>query len=834
MSNEINEKEGYILDYISNIEVKATPEEVHAVQVFSKQLVEDYGYNKSQIQTRPQFKVKSRPSDTSGQYPVDIAVFNSNNKIHDELYIIIECKAPSKMEGRSQLEDYLRFSKAKIGVWFNGQERFFLRKYESNGEIFFEEIPNIPINGQRLEDIGKFKRKDLKSTHNLKSIFISIRNHLAGNAVGTTRDEVLAKQLINLILCKLFDEKFTKPNDIVQFRAGVDEPDFEIVDRIKKRFNETKKNYTDILGADENITLDDKSIVYIVGELQNYCFMDVERDVVSDAFEVFIQGALKGAQGQFFTPKNVVKTAVEIIDPNINDRIIDPACGSGGFLIESLKYIHEKIEKQGKEFGWSDEDINREKIEKSNKNLKGIEKDDFLTKIAKAYMILVGDGKGGIFCEDSLQKPENWKTKTQNDVKFGTFDVVLTNPPFGSKIAVKGKDKLEQYELGHKWKKDKKTGIWEKKKLKTKVPPQILFVERCLNLLRDGGRMGIVLPDGILSNPSDGYVVQYLLEHTEILGVMDLPANTFRPYTNTKTHVLFVKKLKNPRDSYEFFMSYVKTCGHDKRGYKTNDDEVKLVPEAISNVNHCEFNHLAFTMNITKIKNNILLPKYYNPEYEKKLKEYEDSGEYILKSFKDLENEGIIKISGGHEVGSESYGTGEIPFIRTSEIANWEIISDPTHCLSEEVYEKYKEKQNIQSEDILIVKDGTFLIGRAAMITDLDLKIVIQSHFKKITVLKKDVLSPYVLLGLIGLDIVQRQIESKKFTQGTLSTLGNRLYEIYIPIMVDKDKLNEMDSKIRKMILSKRDAKKYAQNYQLFGKTENLMGVKNRAKLGNL
>ena len=827
-------KDGYILDYISNKEVKATPEEIHAVQVFSKQLVEDYGYDKSQIQTKPQYKVKKRPSDTSGKYPVDIAVFKSNNKIDDELYIVIECKSPSKSEGRSQLEDYLRLSKAQLGVWFNGKERFFLRKYESNGSVFFDEIPNIPLNGQRLEDVGKFKRKHLKSTHNLKSIFISIRNHLAGNAVGTTRDEVLARQLINLILCKLFDEKFTKPEDIVQFRAGIGESNSEIVERIKKRFNETKTRYDDILEENEVISLDDESIVYIVGELQNYCLMDVERDVISDAFEVFIQGALKGANGQFFTPKNVISTAVKIIDPNINDKIIDPACGSAGFLIESLKYTHSKIEKQGKEFGWSDEQIQREKLEKANVNLKGIEKDDFLTKIAKAYMILVGDGKGGIFCEDSLQKPENWKSKTQNDIKMGSFDIVLTNPPFGSKISVKGKDKLEQYELAYNWKKDEKTGIWEKKKLKQSVPPQILFIERCLKLLKDDGKMGIVLPDGILSNPSDRYIVQYLLEHTEILGVIDLPANTFRPYTNTKTHILFVKKVRNPRDSYDFFMSYTKTCGHDKRGYEINDDEVKLVPDAISNLNRDAFNHLAFPINIKDIKNNILLPKYYNPEIEQRLNEYKGTERYILKSFKDLEDEGIIKISGGHEVGSKNYGTGDIPFIRTSEISNWEIVSDPTHCVSDEIYEQYRKKQNIQPEDILIVKDGTFLIGRAAMVTDLDLKIVIQSHFKKITVLKRDILSPYVLLGLIGLDIVQRQMESKKFTQGTISTLGDRLYEIYIPIIKDKDKLDEMSEKIKEIITMKRNAKKYAQNFRFFDKDENIMGIKNKAKLGNL
>lgn len=833
MSSENSIRDGYIIDYISGREVKATPEEVYAVQVFSKQLVEDYGYEKSQIQTRPQFKVKSRPSDTRGQYPVDIAVFNSDNKTDDGIYIIVECKAPSKKEGRSQLEDYLRFSKAKLGVWFNGEERFFLRKFESDGEILFEEIPNIPLNGQRLEDIGKFRRKDLKPTHNLKSIFVNIRNHLAGNVVGTNRDEELAKNLINLILCKLFDEKFTKPDDIVQFRAGIDEDVFEVASRIKQRFEETKNTFEDILDDEDTIKIDDESIAYIVGELQNYCLMDVERDVVGDAFEVFIHRALKGGNGQFFTPKNVVKTVVEIIDPDINDTIIDPACGSGGFLIESLKYVHEKIENQGREFGWSTEDINREKIEKANKNLKGIEIDAFLTKIAKAYMILVGDGKGGIFCEDSLKKPEQWQSKTQNNVKLGTFDIVLTNPPFGSKISVKGKDKLEQYELGHVWKKNN-NGIWERKNLKKKVPPQILFIERCLSLLKDGGKMGIVLPDGILSNPSEGYIIQYLLENSEILGVIDLPMSTFLPYTPTKTHVLFVQKLENPRDSYDFFMSYAKTCGHDKRGYEINEDEIKMIPEAINNLNSSEFNHLAFPMNTNNLKNRVLLPKYYNPDLKREVKSYGDSEKFILKTFKELEDEGIIKISGGHEVGSKFYGSGDIPFIRTSEISNWEIISDPTHCVSEEVYEEYKDKQNIQPEDILIIKDGTYLMGRTAMITDLDLKIVIQSHFKKISVLKKDILSPYVLLGVIGLDIVQRQIESKTFRQGTISTLGNRLHEVYLPIMTDEEEVKQMDEKIREIITLKRDAKEYAQNFELYDKIENLMGIKNKAKLGNL
>jgi type I restriction enzyme M protein len=213
-------KLGYIKDFISGTEVKATPEEVEAVQVYSKILFDDYGYPKDVMQTHPQFRVKVRPSDTKKEYPIDIAVFANPKKQEDDIYIIVECKKKSRKDGKTQLQDYLRFSKAPLGVWFNGEERLFLKKIEKGGKILFEEIPNIPRYGQRIEDVGKFKRKDLKAATNLKNVFKAMRNYLAGNVVGATRDEVFAQQLINLIFCKIYDEKFTKPDEMITFRAG--------------------------------------------------------------------------------------------------------------------------------------------------------------------------------------------------------------------------------------------------------------------------------------------------------------------------------------------------------------------------------------------------------------------------------------------------------------------------------------------------------------------------------------------------------------------------------------------------------------------------------------
>lgn len=572
-------KEGYISDYISGIQVKETPEEIEATQVFSKILVEDYGYAKECIQTRPQYRVKIRPSDTRKEYPVDIAVFNNSEKKEDDVFIIVECKKKNRKDGRTQLEDYLRFSKARLGVWFNGEERLFLRKYEKNGEIKFEEIPNIPICGQRVEDIGKFKRSELQATHNLKQTFKAIRNYLAANTIGATRDEVLAQQLINMIFCKIYDERFTEPDRIVSFRSGIDEKPEDVKNRILEIFAKVKRKYREVIDNSDEITLDPNSIVYIVGELQNYCLTEADRDVIADAFETFIDHALKGGQGQFFTPRNVIKMMIEILNPTEDDFIIDPSCGSGGFLVETLRYIWGKLDKQGEKLHWSERELNEEKMEVALNKICGIDKDYFLSKVSKAYMAILGDGKGGLFCEDTLERPENWNDKTKIKINLNKFSVLLTNPPFGSKIKVQGEDKLKQYDFGYKWSKDKKTGKWIKGNLKSDETPQVLFIERDYQLLSNHGRMGIVLPDGFFGNEGFAYVRNWLKERGRILAIIDIPTETFQPNTATKTSVLFFQKLPKDEipDNYDIFMAICDTCGHDRRGNEIDSDDIQLV-----------------------------------------------------------------------------------------------------------------------------------------------------------------------------------------------------------------------------------------------------------------
>lgn len=810
MTKEV--KDGYIIDYISGHEIKGTPEEVQAVQVFAKQLVEDYGYSKNQIQTRPQFRVKVRPSDTKKEYPVDIAVFSNEKKQEDEAYIIIECKKKNRKDGLTQLKDYLKFSQAYLGVWFNGEERLFLRKIEKNGRIEFEEIPNIPQYGQRVDDIGKFRRIDLRPTHNLKATFKAIRNHLAANTVGATRDEVLAQQLINLIFCKIYDERFTEPHDIVTFRAGIDEEPNKIKERILDLFAKVKRKYKEVLDESDVINLDAKSIAYVVGELQNYCLIEAERDIIADAFETFIGHALKGGQGQFFTPRNVIKMMVDILDPDDEDLIIDPACGSGGFLIEALRHVWRKLDAEGEKYHWNKSNLQEEKMEVALNKIRGIDKDYFLSKVAKAYMAIIGDGKSGIFNEDSLERPENWKDKTRLKVDMGKFSIVITNPPFGSTINVTGSEKLKQFDLGYKWKKIKGSNDFEKGKLKDRENPQILFLERCLQLLKDGGKLGIILPETYLHGPSLKYIMNYLENRHNIFAVVDLPHNTFRPHCNAKTVALFIKKGEKQQKSINFGVA--EEMGHNHQGkpiYRYDeanqvftseiwDDTIEISKEF--KYPSAPENKYVFVEKREEIRNSIYVPRYY---WDKKIKSIEEEAEKKgLKfiSVNQLLEEKIIEKYRGHgSPPSEFKGRGDIFYIRAGDIVDWDIYKNPLSAIPYEVYLSSKGKGiDLKSKDIIFVKEGSYRVGDVAILSELDTNILLNHHSIVFRVIKEDNkygIDAFYLLYLFTHDLTKKQLYNKVLIDTTLPNIGDRWKELMLPLIINENNREKIKNQLR-------------------------------------
>ena len=633
---------------------------------------------------------------------------------------------------------------------------------------------------------------DLRPINNLKVVFREIRDYFAGNVTGITRDESIAQNMMRLLFCKIYDEK-SQPY-IVEFANRPREGNDLLRSRISALFDNVKKVYPDLFEADEKIEINPGDLSFIVSKLEDYSILDADRDVIGDAFEELIGTSFRGGEGQFFTPRNVVQMMIDILAPKEGERIIDPACGSGGFLAYTLRNFlaHGKDDFQ----------------------IVGIDKDAFLAKIAKIYLSLIGNDDYHIYCENSLDDPEKWNDDTKGNVRCGEFDIVLTNPPFGAKIPVVGRRLMSQYQLGHRW---RRAGGWHRTdQLLGKQPPQVLFIERCIQLLREGGRLGIVLPEGVFGNPSDRYIWEYITSVCAVTGVVSLPQETFQPSTHTKTSVLFLEKTPQSQKNGSLFMAIASSIGHNKNGkpiYRSDaeteevvlDDDIPTITDNFSSrrAENGEAGRLGFHIAQSDLNESIFIPEYYNPEIRSELNALKRSGKYDLVTIGDLVDRKLLQIKRGNEIGSRNYGTGKVPFVRTSDIVNWEIKLDPIKAVAEDVYEKYRRSQDVQEEDILFVSDGTFLIGRTAMVTRLDLKIIIQSHLKKIRVLEKDFINPYYLFYLLNSKIVRKQIDSKTFVQATISTIGNRIEEVVLPISFDKGEVEHIGREIEQIIVNK-------------------------------
>ncbi len=577
--------------------------------------------------------------------------------------------------------------------------------------------------------------------------------------------------------------------------------------------------------------------------------MDADRDAVGDAFEVFIGPALRGAEGQFFTPRNVVQMVVDILDPQPGERIIDPACGSGGFLITALDRVWNRIRVEAKQKRWTEKQTVQREVKIATDCFRGTDKDAFLAKVCKAYMALIGDGRGGIFCENALERPTEWEQATQLKIGLGTFDVVVTNPPFGSKIAVKGSNMLSQYHLGRKWKKNKQSGNFEQTPtLEAQRSPQILFIERCLQLLKPGGRMGIILPESILGNPSYGYILDYLALHSTIYGVVTLPEALFKTSgkggTHTKVAAVFLRKGASAA-KHDVLMSDVKWCGHDSRGNPTlrKDsitgvlallDEVPLVANRFRELGKkgAACDHLGYKLNASKIANKILVPKYYDPEISAAIATVRTTHDTV--TIDELIKNKNLTVKTGVEPGKMAYGTGSIPFIRTSDLSSWEIRADFKHGVSEEIYNKWRSKVDVIAGDILMVRDGTYLIGTSAIVTESDLPMLFQSHLFRIRVLKPKELNPWLLFACLNAPLVKRQIKAKQFTQDIIDTLGKRLGEIVIPIPRDPGTAKRIAEEVEHVIETRARMRKQVKDISLSVQGIARPGIDDLEALANL
>lgn len=573
-----------IIDYATGRELRQTPEEPYR-QLFEHILIDDLGYPKENIAI--EFVIQ-RGSKRAAE-KADIVVFNDNRHVQENIYIVIEIETPIKNYDL-QAFSYVTATTAPYCVWFAGFEKnskgpFYHYRNLQKDATKFVVIPSLPRFGETQETIGKYRKKDLKPAKALKILFKRIHHKLYGSG-PIKREENVAKEVIKIIFCKIFDE--LSPEELCEFRATPSEVSTakgkEIIrQRIESLYKQLQldPDFGELF-ADETIEYDDEWISYLVSELQGVGLLheQTNTDALGDAYEVFLPSTLKGENGQFFTPREVVRFAIKAINPSFEKReiILDPACGSGGFLSIAIEHFRRQIQNLYAHRNFSHDRLMMILKDHAGKYVHGCDIEPLLYRIAKSYMAIVGDGKSNIYNFDSLEPFSKFPKGFNNKVKPNSVDVILTNPPFGTKIDDIRPYVLEQFDIGHVL----NNGIPTSSLLQGQDPDK-LFLERCLQFLKsptdssEGGRMAIVLPRQNLSGAQQTIVEirRWLLNKAKILAIIDLPREAFQPHTGTKTSIVFLQKVtSSPVDDYPIFMAVSDSVGHDRRGnpvYQKND-----------------------------------------------------------------------------------------------------------------------------------------------------------------------------------------------------------------------------------------------------------------------
>jgi len=570
-----------------------------------------------------------------------------------------------------------------------------------------------------------------KDVMSAKQSLRRIRNFLAGQVVGVTRDEALLDEVLKCAYCKIFLER--------QIHTGGN-PEADLSFNIKSMYNwafqQICEKFPTLFKPTDIINLSSEAVYFIDSEFSAIDLLETTHDIIGDIYETFLGSAYRGQEGQFFTPKTAVNALVEMTQPKAHELIVDPACGSGSFLLEAARYI-------GKSSAVIPD------------NICGVDKDGDLARLAQMHLAIQYDSLFPIHNADSLRWGGNGFDNSTVQTRQGCFDLVLTNPPFGAKIVALTNETRSQFKLAYRWKFNKKLARWEPQNdFSSNTPPQVLFVERCLSLLKEGGRLGIVIPESTVSSPNHRYVMQYVLDIATPIAVIGMPESLFKTSgkggTHTKVCLVVLRKGK-PSPDDKVFMAEAKWCGHDSRGKTVPKNDI---PQIIENYKAFKENRLTkqgslgYVLAVADIRDLVLAPRFYNPETLEILQGLAKTHDLI--KIEDLVKHGAVSITTGDEIGKLAYGSGEIPFVRTSDISSWEIKVDPKHLVSRDVYEQFALKQDVREGDILMVRDGTYLIGQCAFVTRLDKEILYQSHILKIRVHETAPFDNYFLLAALS------------------------------------------------------------------------------------
>lgn len=609
--------EGKLVCALTGEHRTATPQE-ETLQSFIEQLHREYDVALSDMQRDVRVTCvrydETKGKERSSNRNVSLMVYGpgQSHLTANATHVVIVAKPGTKSDKKAieVLDDVLANVGEErpmvFGIWTNGAElQIRLRSWNKRtGSPDYAYLADFPGPGERLEDLENADRRPLRvaAGDSLLRAFKRCHDYLYGNQ--SMRGDRAFWQLLNLIFCKIHDEAQSRRKFFVGATEGYDPAGQKaIATRIHSLFEEVKSGaYKDVFDGTEKIELNDRALAYVAGELSRYSLLSTDTDAKGMAYEAITSTTLKRERGQFFTPRNVIQMMVEMADPQPGQRILDPACGSGGFLVVALAHERARLlEKLGVPRGASAVPSELKRIERDLKAyarecLYGLDVDPDLRKAARMNMVMNNDGHGNIFEMNSLEfgvpgkQVDAWSAFKAVGGGHEQFDYVFTNPPFGSKIPVSDTEVLQKFELGHQWTRTRDG--WQKGKLLKKVPPEILFIEACWKFLKPGtGVMAIVLPNGILGNPGEQMeaVRWWMLRNMELLASVDLPGEAFLPQVSVQASCVFLRRrhedelrligaqgqLQRP-----VFMAVVENCGHGRRGEPTwarSDDGSELI-----------------------------------------------------------------------------------------------------------------------------------------------------------------------------------------------------------------------------------------------------------------
>ncbi|WP_200882729.1 N-6 DNA methylase [Amycolatopsis sp. MJM2582] len=610
--------EGEVVDYITNTPVKDTPKE-KVRQRIARALFHEHGISPGDMERDFPVTVGTDGARTRKK-KADIAIFaHGSQHTEENLRRVVVCK-PEPNRGKNvvklrepdQAEKDLQDLKDLLGaenrpecvdgMWTDGVDFFFLKKIVGQFGATYEHRSDWDVAPESVgsRTVASHQRLRRAEPEMLKTTFRRCHNYIHGNE-GMPKDAAFW-QFLYLLFAKMYDERKSRGTGRARFRIDMTEPftDEGIADiskRIKDLFEEVKAEYakTNIFKPTDEITLSDRALAFVVSELAPYDLGGTDVDAKGIAYQELVGTNLRGDRGQYFTPRGAVQLMVEILDPKEDETVLDPTCGTGGFLQATLNHLHHTWQKEEGTYGFPDTPEQQERFRDklrayADEHLIGADFDPFLVRATTMNIMTLADTTGNVFHMDSLAFPrghlpgvEPARAMIPIDEGHQTVDVLLTNPPFGADIPISDESVLGSFRDGvaKSWGRDKATGklVESATSKPASMAPEQLFIQRAIEFVKPGGRIGIVLPNGILSNPgpTDEAIRRYILGHCWVLGSVELPVETFIVDANVNilTTLLFLKKktaqeVRNHRmgteQPYPVFMAVAEKVGFDRRG----------------------------------------------------------------------------------------------------------------------------------------------------------------------------------------------------------------------------------------------------------------------------